>query len=117
GCRQGARGALPQGVREDRAMQAEHIIKRPILLTEKASRLREDESKVIFEVDPKANKIQIKKAVETLFNVTVTDVNTSVVRGKHRRMGRGYGKLSNWKKAVVTLKAGDDIQFFDEDTE
>ena len=95
-------------------MQAEQIIRRPILLTEKASRLREDENKVVFEVSPRANKIQIKSAVEELFNVGVVSVNTSIVRGKFRRMGRGYGKLQNWKKAVVTLKEGDDIQFYDE---
>ena len=101
-------------------MHAENIIKRPILLTEKATRLREeseDRPKIIFAVNPKANKIQIRKAVEELFNVTVTAVNTSNCRGKERRMGRGYGKLQNWKKAVVTLKEGDDIQFFDEDVE
>jgi large subunit ribosomal protein L23 len=98
-------------------MHAEQVIKRPILLTEKASRLREDENKVIFEVSRTANKIQIKSAVESLFGVTVTAVNTSLVRGKFRRMGRGYGKLQNWKKAVVTLKEGDDIQFFDEESE
>ncbi|MCA9623768.1 MAG: 50S ribosomal protein L23 [Myxococcales bacterium] len=98
-------------------MHAEQIIKRPILLTEKAARLREDENKVIFEVDPRANKIQIKSAVESLFGVKVTAVNTSVVRGHFRRMGRGYGKLQNWKKAVVTLKAGDDIQFYDEESD
>ena len=98
-------------------MHAEQIIKRPILLTEKASRLREDENKVIFEVARAANKIQIRTAVESLFGVTVTDVNTSIVRGKWRRMGRGYGKLQNWKKAVVTLKEGDDIQFYDEESE
>ena len=95
-------------------MQAEEIIRRPILLTEKASRLREDENKVVFEVNPRANKIQIKSAVEELFGVGVTDVNTSLVRGKFRRMGRGHGKLQHWKKAVVTLKEGDDIQFYDE---
>lgn len=98
-------------------MHAEQIIKRPILLTEKAARLREDDNKIVFEVDQKANKIQIKSAVESIFGVTVTDVNTAVVRGKWRRMGRGYGKLQNWKKAVVTLKEGDDIQFFDEESE
>lgn len=98
-------------------MRAEDIIKRPILLTEKASRLREDHNQVVFEVSLKANKIQIKDAVEKLFGVGVLDVNTSNVRGKERRMGRGYGKLHNWKKAVVTLKEGDDIQFYDEEAE
>lgn len=95
----------------------EDIVKRPILLTEKASRLREDDNQYIFEVDTRANKIQIKNAVETLFGVTVLSVNTSVVRGKQKRMGRGHSRLSNWKKAVVTLKPGDDIQFFDEEAE
>jgi hypothetical protein len=47
--------------------------------------------------------------------VTVTDVNTSVLRGKDKRMGRGYAKLRNWKKAIVTLKKGDEIKFFDEE--
>ncbi len=98
-------------------MLAEDIIKRPILLTEKASRLREDHHQVIFEVALKANKIQIKDAVEKLFGVGVVAVNTSNVRGKERRMGRGHGKLQNWKKAVVTLKEGDDIQFYDEEAE
>jgi large subunit ribosomal protein L23 len=94
-------------------MHAEQIIKRPILLTEKAARLREGDNQVIFEVDRTANKIQIRRAVEKLFGVTVLSVNTSLVRGKDKRMGRGRAKLHNWKKAVVTLKKGDDIQFFD----
>lgn len=98
-------------------MHAEHVIKRPILLTEKAERLREDHNQVVFEVARKANKIQIKSAVETLFNVEVASVNTSIVRGKFRRMGRGHGQLQNWKKAVVTLKEGQSIEFFDEDSE
>jgi large subunit ribosomal protein L23 len=96
-------------------MLPEHIIKRPILLTEKAARLRENESQVVFEVDRRANKIEIKKAVETLFNVNVRAVNTSIVRGRERRMGKSYGRLTNWKKAVVTLEKGQDIQFFEEE--
>lgn len=98
-------------------MHAEQIIKRPILLTEKAETLREDNNQIVFEVAKNANKIQIRSAVEDLFGVKVIQVRTSVVRGKERRMGRGYGKLPNWKKAVVTLKEGDDIQFYDEDSE
>jgi len=62
-------------------------------------------------------KIQIKDAIQTLFKVGVIDVNTMVMRGKDKRMGRGYAKLHNWKKAIVTLKAGDEIQFFDEKAE
>ena len=92
----------------------ENIIRRPIILTEKSSRLREGNNQVIFEVRREANKIQIKDAIEKLFKVGVTDVNTLVMRGKDKRMGRGYAKLRNWKKAIVTLKPGDEIQFFDE---
>ena len=97
--------------------QPEHIIRRPIMLTEKSTRLREKQNQVIFEVRREANKIQIKSAIEALFKVGVVDVNTSLIRGKEKRMGRGYAKLRNWKKAIVTLKAGDAIQFFDEKAE
>ena len=96
-------------------MTPEQIIKRPIILTEKSRLLQETGNQVVFEVDRRANKIEIRNAVQTLFKVTVTDVNTMVFRGKDRRMGRGYAKLRNWKKAIVTLKAGDEIQFFDEE--
>lgn len=98
-------------------LQPELIIRKPIVLTEKSTRLREAGNKVIFEVHPDANKIQIKNAIQTLFKVGVVDVNTLVMRGKDRRMGRGYAKLHNWKKAIVTLAAGDQIQFFDEEKE
>ncbi|KYF58004.1 50S ribosomal protein L23 [Sorangium sp. So ce315] len=98
-------------------MQPEQIIRRPIILTEKSSRLRDQGNKVIFEVRREANKIQIKDAIQTLFKVGVVDVNTMIMRGKEKRMGRGYAKLRNWKKAIVTLKEGDQIQFFDEKAE
>ena len=93
-------------------MTPEQIIDRPIALTEKATQLREH-NKVIFRVNRKANKIQIRNAIQKLFNVTVVDVNTLVMRGKERRMGRGYSKLHNWKKAIVTLKEGETISFFE----
>ncbi len=95
-------------------MTPEQIIKRPIILTEKARVMSEDDNKVLFEVARTANKIEIRNAVQTLFKVTVTDVNTSIVRGRMRRMGRGQAKTQNWKKAIVTLKEGDKIQFFQE---
>jgi large subunit ribosomal protein L23 len=98
-------------------MQPEQIIRRPIILTEKSSRLRDKSNKVIFEVSRVANKIQIKNAIEALFKVGVIDVNTLLMRGKDKRMGRGYAKLRNWKKAIITLKPGDQIQFFDEKAE
>lgn len=97
-------------------MKPHEIIKRPIALTEKAARLRET-NKVVFEVDASANKIQIRDAIETLFSVKVTDVNTLIQRGKQKRMGRGVARRHNFKKAVVTLREGDDIQFFDESKE
>ena len=94
-------------------MNPESIIRRPIVLTEKSNQLRE-KNVVVFEVRRDANKIQIKDAVQKLFNVKVTAVNTLVMRGKDRRMGRGYAKMQNWKKAMVTLKEGDNIDFFSE---
>ncbi len=95
-------------------MRPEQIIRRPIGLTEKASRLRTEANQVVFEVERTANKIQIRNAVEQLFEVKVTDVNTLVQRGKVKRLGRREVKRPNWKKAIVTLREGDDIQFFDE---
>jgi len=90
----------------------EQIIRRPIILTEKATLLRERHNQIVFEVARGANKVEIRDAVQKLFNVRVTDVNTMVMRGKERRMGRGHAKTQNWKKAIVTLKQGDSIDFF-----
>ena len=97
-------------------MNPEQVIRRPIVLTEKSNRLRE-QNQVVFEVARDANKIEIRNAVEKLFNVKVADVNTLVMRGKDRRMGRGYAKMQNWKKAMVTLKEGHSIDFFTETPE
>lgn len=93
-------------------MRLEEVIKRPLILTEKGARLREAQNKFMFEVARDANKIEIKNAIEKLFNVSVVDVNTLIVRGTMRRMGRGYSKTKNWKKAVVTLKDGETIEVF-----
>lgn len=95
------------------AKTPQEIVRRPIVLTEKGSDMRESYNKLIFEVDRDANKIQIKSAIQTLFNVTVLEVNTMIVRGRLRRMGRKYGKTQNWKKAIVTLKKGDKIDYFE----
>ncbi|MFW5875936.1 MAG: 50S ribosomal protein L23 [Myxococcota bacterium] len=94
-------------------MQPELVIKRPIYLTEKGTTLREEQNKYLFEVDPRANKHDIKNAVETLFKVSVADVNTLIVRGHMRRMGRSHGKTRNWKKAIVTLASDESIDFFE----
>lgn len=83
---------------------ARDIIKKP-LITEKTTQLME-ERKYAFQVDPRANKIEIKKAVEELFKVEVEAVNTVNVQGKMKRMGVHIGRRPNWKKAIVTLKEG-----------
>ena len=95
---------------------AESIIRRPIFLTEKANTLR-TKNQVVFEVLRTANKVEIRDAVQKMFNVKVKDLNTMLYRGKDRRMGRGYAKLQNWKKAVVTLAEGENLDFFAESAE
>ena len=86
----------------------------PSCLTFEAHAMRLADSRALFN---EGNKIEIKTAVESLFSVKVTHVNTLVQRGKPRRMGRALEKRPNWKKAVVTLEEGSDIQFFDESKE
>lgn len=88
------------------------IIKRP-LDTEKLDRMRDRDNKFAFEIDVKANKTEVKQAIEQLFKVKVLDVKTSIVRGKFRRIGKSEGQKSNWKKAIVTLKEGDAISLFE----
>ncbi len=75
--------------------------------------MRDVEGKYLFEVAPTANKFEIKNAVEKLFGVHVEQVNTMWIRGKKKRVGRNIGKRPNWKKAVVTLRAGDAIDLFE----
>jgi len=87
------------------------IIKRP-LITEKTSMVREGGNVVAFEVARDANKIEIKQAVEKAFDVKVEGVNTVLVAGKVKRVGRNFGKRSNWKKAYVTLAEGNEIDLF-----
>lgn len=88
------------------------IIKRPIV-TEKGTMLRQDANQVMFAVDKGANKIEIKQAVEALFNVHVEDVRTMNMKGKKKRFGmHGYTRAA-WKKAVVTLKDGESIEFYE----
>ena len=89
------------------------IIRRP-LITERASELQEDYNKFVFEVRVDANKLEIKRAAEAMFNVRVLNVNTSAVSGKLKRMGRFQGRRASWKKAIITLAAGDVIDFFGE---
>ena len=91
---------------------AQEIIIRP-LITERAAILTEEENKVVFEVATDANKNDIRRAVEELFDVTVVAVRTMNVKGKLKRMGRFEGRRPKWKKAIVTLSAGDTLDFFE----
>ena len=89
-----------------------NVIRRP-LITEKSNRQKESQNQYLFEVDRRANKIEIKRAVEQLFKVKVDRVNASRVHGKVKRLGRNAGKRPDWKKAVVLLRKGDRIDFFE----
>jgi large subunit ribosomal protein L23 len=92
--------------------EAQKIIIRP-LVTEKSTQQKEGSNQYVFEVHRDANKIEIQSAVERLFKVKVSQVRTSNVLGKVKRVGRKYGKRQDWKKATVTLKEGDRIEFFE----
>ncbi len=92
-------------------MNLHDIIRRP-LITEKASELQ-SQDKYVFEVARTANKVQVKQAVSRAFNVTVVDVNMITVPGKLRRRGQRQIPTSSWKKAVVRLKPGDRITYFE----
>ncbi len=87
-------------------------IVRPIM-TEKTSAAYQDRQEYTFEVASDANKLAIRAAIQKLFGVTVTGVQTMNVRGKSRRVGQSVGKRANWKKAIVTLKDGDTIDIFE----
>ena len=105
---------------------AHTIIKRPLLTEKGTVQTRtggnaegsvpgEDQlrKKIFFEVSLTANKVEIKQAIESLFSVKVDSVHTSIVRGKDKRVGRFTGRRSTWKKAVVTLQPGEQIQVFE----
>ena len=83
------------------------------LVTEKSTTQREGQNQYSFKVNKRANKIEIKEAVERLFKVKVMEVRTATIRGKVKRLGRRFGKRPDWKKAVVTVKEGDRIDFFE----
>lgn len=89
-----------------------NIIQRP-LITEKATSQKEKDNKISFVVHPKANKIQIKEAIEKLLEVKVDRVNVMNMEGKKKRMGRFEGKKSDWKKAIVTLREGEKLELIE----
>ena len=88
---------------------AREILIRP-LMTEKSMRQKEELNTVAFRVRPDANKVEIRTAVETVFNVKVSSVRTAMFEGKMKRMGRAEGRRPNWKKAVVALAPGHKIE-------
>lgn len=88
------------------------IIKRP-LITEKTNIQKEVNNQLTFEVDRWANRVEIKKAVEQIFNVRVAGVRTMQIKGKTKQRGRIIGKRRDWKKAIVTLMPGERIEFFE----
>jgi large subunit ribosomal protein L23 len=82
-------------------------------MSEKTLSLKEEANQFAFEVDQRANKIQIKESIEKSFKVSVLKVRTMNVRRKKKRLGRYQGLKSSWKKAIVTLKEGDTIEYFE----
>lgn len=88
------------------------VLKGP-MLTEKGTLLKERDGKVLFRVAKNANKIEIRKAVEEIFNVKVESVATMNCKGKFKRMGRHEGRRPDWKKAVVKLKEGEKLDFIE----
>ncbi len=93
-------------------MKELHKILHSPMITEKGTSLKED-NQVLFKVDCSANKLEIKYAIEKAFKVKVLDVRTMRVKGKTKRYGRYIGKKSDWKKAIVTLAQGNNIEFFE----
>ncbi|HZA56006.1 MAG TPA: 50S ribosomal protein L23 [Candidatus Udaeobacter sp.] len=93
-------------------MRGPHDIIQAPLISEKGSLLAESTHQVLFKVRPDANKIEVKKSVEALFKVRVVKVRMARYLGKVRRIGRNLGRRPQWKKAYVTLREGDKIDFF-----
>lgn len=94
-------------------MRNPRLIVERALLSEKGAAQREKANQYIFKVAVDANKVEIKQAIEEIFNVSVKKVTTAVRRGKMKKFGRYYGKRANWKRAVVTLEQGETIELFD----
>jgi large subunit ribosomal protein L23 len=93
-------------------MTSYEILNRP-LITEKSTIQKESTNQLTFEVDRRANKVEIRRAVERVFNVRVVAVQTMQMKGKVKRFGRILGKRRNWKKAIVTLAQGEHVEFFE----
>lgn len=92
--------------------EASEIIINP-LISEKSMDLIQNNNTYTFRVDADANKIEIRNAIEKIFDVKVVNVNTMNMRGKIRRLGRNEGKRPDWKKALIKLAAGDEIEVYE----
>ncbi len=93
-------------------MDVYQIIKRP-LVTEKGTKQKEQANQLAFEVDRRANKILVRNAIESIFKVKVLSVRVMNVKGKERRVGRNVGRRADWKKAIVRLAPGENIEFLE----
>ena len=93
-------------------MKTTEVVQGPVI-TEKGTLVNEQGNQVVFRVHPRANKVEIRQAVEHLFKVKVEKVRTVRLLGKERRVGRHAGRRPDWKKAYVTLAEGDRIDFFE----
>ena len=93
-------------------MDIYQVIKEPHI-TEKGTKQKDSSNQVSFKVDRRANKIEIRRAVETLLKTKVLNVRTINMKGKKRRMGKSMGKRPDWKKAIVELAPGENIEFFE----
>lgn len=93
-------------------MSPYEILKRP-LITEKSTIQKEMSNQLTFEVDRRANKVEIRRAVEKIFNAKVLEVQTVQMKGKTKRFGRTIGRRRNWKKAIVRLAPGQHVEFFE----
>jgi len=93
-------------------MTPHEILRRPVI-TEKSTTQKEAYNQLTFEVDRRANKVEIRRAVEQVFNTKVVDVRTMQMKGKVKRFGRTLGRRRNWKKAIVTLAQGERVEFFE----
>ncbi len=92
-------------------MNGREVIRRPLITEKSMGGLRD--GRYTFEVALRANKVEIRKAVEEIWSVRVTAVRTMICHGKSRRVGRSEGRRPDWKKAMVTLRDGDRIEFFE----
>ena len=95
-------------------MKDPRSIVRRAMISEKGSRLLEGSNTYVFEVAPGSNKVEIRKAIETIFNVNVLSVRTMNMYGKSKRLGIYFGRRSHWKKAIVKLKEGQTIELFEQ---